>query len=36
MDALDPAEIIAAVGTEPMPRTAIRIKNMLNQLPLLK
>lgn len=65
MDALDPAEIIAAVGAdpdgmkmeevirvindiaaekelvgltiaEPMPRTAIRIKNMLNQLPLLK
>ena len=65
MDALDPAEIVAAVGTdpdgmkmeevirvindiaaekelvgltiaEPMPRTAIRIKNMLNQLPLLK
>lgn len=65
MDALDPAEIIAAVGTdpdgmkmeevirvindiaaekelvgltiaEPIPRTAIRIKNMLNQLPLLK
>ncbi|MCA5999886.1 arginase family protein [Bacteroides thetaiotaomicron] len=65
MDALDPTEIIAAVGTdpdgmkmeevirvindiaaekelvgltiaEPMPRTAIRIKNMLNQLPLLK
>lgn len=65
MDVLDPAEIIAAVGTdpdgmkmeevirvindiaaekelvgltiaEPMPRTAIRIKNMLNQLPLLK
>lgn len=65
MDVLDPAEIIAAVGTDPngmkmeqvirvindiaaekeivgltvaeaMPRTAIRIKNMLNQLPLLK
>ncbi len=65
MDVLDPAEIIAAVGTdpdgmkidevvqvindiatekdlvgltiaEPMPRTAIRIKNMLNQMPLLK
>ena len=65
MDVLDPAEIIAAVGTdpngmkiaeivrvindiaadydivgltvaEPMPRVAIRIKNMLNQLPLLK
>lgn len=65
MDVLDPAEIVAAVGTdpdgmkmeevirvindiaaekelvgltiaEPMPRTAIRIKNMLNQLPLLK
>ena len=65
MDVLDPAEIIAAVGTdpdgmkmeevirvikdiaaekelvgltiaEPMPRTAIRIKNMLHQLPLLK
>ena len=65
MDVLDPAEIIAAVGTdpdgmkleavirvindiatekdlvgltiaEPMPRTAIRIRNMLNQLPLLK
>lgn len=64
MDVLDPAEIIAAVGTipggmkisgvvrvindiaeekeivgltiaEPMPRTAIRIKNMLSQLPLL-
>ena len=64
MDVLDPAEIIAAVGTdpdgmkieevirvikdiaaekelvgltiaEPMPRTAIRIKNMLHQLPLL-
>lgn len=62
MDVLDPAEIIAAVGTdpdgmkmeevirvikdiaaekelvgltiaEPMPRTAIRIKNMLHQLP---
>lgn len=65
LDALDPAEIIAAVGTdpdglkietviriindiaseydvigltiaEPMPRVAIKIKNMLNQLPLLK
>ena len=65
MDVLDPAEIIAAVGTdpdgmkmeevirvikdiaaekelvgltiaEPMPRTAIRIKNMLHQLPLLQ
>ena len=65
LDALDPAEIIAAVGTdpdglkidivvriindvaseydvvgltvaEPMPRTAIKIKNMLNRLPLLK
>ena len=65
LDVLDPAEIIAAVGTdpnglkietvvriindvaseydvvgltiaEPMPRTAIKIKNMLNQLPLLK
>lgn len=65
MDVLDPAEIIAAVGTdangmkmeqvvriindiasekeivgltvaEAMPRTAIRIKNMLEQLPLLK
>jgi len=65
MDALDPAEIIAAVGTdpdgmkidevvrvindiaseydivgltvaEPMPRVAIKIKNMLSQLPLLK
>lgn len=65
MDVLDPAEIIAAVGTDPdgmkmeqvirvindiaaekevvgltvaeaMPRTAIRIKNMLNRLPLLK
>lgn len=65
MDALDPAEIIAAVGTdpngmkiheavrvmndiaseydvvgltvvEPMPRVAIKIRNMLNQLPLLK
>ena len=65
LDALDPAEIIAAVGTdpnglkietviriindvasqydvvgltiaEPMPRTAMKIKNMLNQLPLLK
>ena len=64
MDVLDPAEIIAAVGTdpdgmkieevirvikdiaaekelvgltiaEPMPRTALRIKNMLHQLPLL-
>ncbi len=62
---LDPAEIIAAVGTdpdglkietvvrvindiakeydvvgltiaEPMPRVAIKIKNMLNQMPLLK
>lgn len=65
LDALDPGEIIAAVGTdpdglkietvvriindvtsqydvvgltiaEPMPRIAIKIKNMLNQLPLLK
>lgn len=65
MDVLDPAEIVAAVGTDPngmkiaqvirvindianekelvgltvaeaMPRTAIRIKNMLGQLPLLK
>lgn len=65
MDVLDPAEIIAAVGTdpdgmkieevvrvindiaaewdlvgltiaEPMPRTAIRIKNMLHSLPLLR
>lgn len=65
MDALDPAEIIAAVGVspngmkiaevvrvindiakekeivgltvaEPMPRTAIRIKEMLSKLPLLK
>lgn len=65
LDVLDPAEIIAAVGTdphgmkleaavrvindiaaekelvgltiaEPMPRTAMRIKHMLNQLPLLK
>lgn len=65
MDVLDPAEIVAAVGTDPngmkmaqvirvindiakekelvgltvaeaMPRTAIRIKNMLKQLPLLK
>jgi len=65
MDVLDPAEIIAAVGTdpegmkidevvrvindisseydivgltvaEPMPRVAIKIRNMLNQLPLLK
>ena len=65
MDVMDPAEIIAAVGTspdgmkmeevirvindvamekeivgltiaEPMPRTAIRIKNMLERLPLLK
>ena len=65
LDALDPAEIIAAVGTdpdglkietvvrvindiakeydvvgltiaEPMPRVAITIKNMLNQMPLLK
>ncbi|MBF0575019.1 arginase family protein [Dysgonomonas sp. GY617] len=64
MDVLDPAEIIAAVGTdpngmridevvrvindiaseydvvgltiaEPMPRVAIKIKNMLNRLPLL-
>lgn len=65
LDVLDPAEIIAAVGTdpnglkiatvvriindivseydvvgltiaEPMPRVAIKIKNMLNQIPLLK
>lgn len=65
MDVLDPAEIIAAVGTdpngmkideavrvindisseydvvgltiaEPMPRVAIKIRNMLNQMPLLK
>lgn len=65
MDVLDPAEIVAAVGTdpdgmtieqtvriindiaaatelvgltvaEPMPRTAIRIRNMLHELPLLK
>lgn len=65
LDVLDPAEIIAAVGTdpdgmkietairvindiaskydvvgltiaEPMPRVAIKIKNMLNQMPLLK
>ena len=65
LEALDPAEIIAAVGTdpdglkietvvrvindiakeydvvgltiaEPMPRVAIKIKNMLNQMPLLK
>lgn len=65
MDVLDPAEIVAAVGTdpdgmkidevvalindvaaekeivgltvaEPMPRTAIRLKNMLARLPLLK
>ncbi|WP_289622197.1 arginase family protein, partial [Bacteroides congonensis] len=65
MDALDPAEIIAAVGVEPdgmkikeavrvindisseydlvgltvaepMPRIAIKLRNMLNQLPLLK
>lgn len=65
LDALDPAEIIAAVGTdpdglkietvvrvindiakeydivgltiaEPMPRVAIKKKNMLNQMPLLK
>lgn len=65
MDVLDPAEIIAAVGTdpngmkmteairvindiaaeydlvgltvaEPMPQVAIKIKNMLNSLPLLK
>lgn len=65
MDVLDPAEIIAAVGTdpngmkiaevvrvindisseydvvgltvaEPMPRIAIKIRNMLDQLPLLK
>ena len=65
MDALDPAEIIAAVGVEPngmkieevvriihdisseydlvgltvaepMPRVAIKLRNMLNQLPLLK
>lgn len=65
LDALDPAEIVAAVGTdpdglkietvvrvindiakeydvvgltiaEPMPRVAIKIKNMLNQMPLLK
>lgn len=65
MDVLDPAEIIAAVGTdpdglkinevvslindiadekdlvgltvaEPMPRTAIRLKNMLARLPLLE
>ena len=65
LDVLDPAEIIAAVGTdpngmkmeevirvindiaaekelvgltiaEPMPRTAIRIRNMLKELPLLK
>lgn len=65
LDALDPAEIIAAVGTdpdglkietvvriindiaseydvvgltiaEPMPRVALKIKNMLDQMPLLK
>ena len=65
LDVLDPAEIIAAVGTdlngmkiaevvrvindisaeydligltiaEPMPRVAIKLKNMLNQLPLLR
>ena len=65
MDVMDPAEIIAAVGTspdgmkmgdvvrvindiaaekeivgltiaEPMPRIAIRIKDMLGRLPLLK
>ena len=65
MDALDPAEIIAAVGVEPngmkieevvrvindisseydlvgltvaepMPRVAIKLRNMLGQLPLLK
>lgn len=65
LDALDPAEIVAAVGTvpngmkmaeavrvindiaqekeiagltvaEPMPRTAMRLKEMLSQLPLLK
>lgn len=65
LDALDPAEIIAAVGTdpngmridevvrvindiaseydvvgltiaEPMPRVAIKIKNMLNRLPLFR
>lgn len=65
LDALDPAEIMAAVGTdpdglkiesvirvindlakeydvvgltiaEPMPRIAIQIKNILNQMPLLK
>ena len=65
LDVLDPAEIVAAVGTdpngmkidevirviddiaaekelvgltiaEPMPRTAIRIRNMLSRLPLLK
>ena len=64
MDVLDPAEIVAAVGTDPegmkidevvavineiaaskevvgltvaevMPRTAIRLKNMLARLPLL-
>lgn len=65
MDVLDPAEIIAAIGTdpngmkiaevvrlisnissvynlvgltvaEPMPRVAIKLRNMLDQLPLLK
>lgn len=65
MDALEPAEIIAAVGVEPagmkikeavrvindisseydlvgltvaepMPQIAIKLRNMLNQLPLLK
>ena len=65
MDALDPADLIAAVGVEPngmkikeavrvindvssqydlvgltvaepMPRVAIKLRNMLDQLPLLK
>jgi len=65
LDVLDPAEIVAAVGTdpggmsmeqvvrvvdavakekelvgltvaEPMPRTAIRLRNLLHSLPLLR
>jgi len=29
-------DIVGLTVAEPMPRTAIRIKNMLDQLPLLK
>ncbi len=35
-DVASASELVGLTVAEPMPRTAIRIRNMLNELPLLK